>query len=71
MHGIIFTDLKTQRVADLRSMGGAARTAGIDMHAGQKTETLLTITTTSNRLLACQFLPTIGFGFPCCYLARR
>lgn len=50
MHGIIFTDLKTQRVADLRSMGGAARTAGIDMHAGQKTETLLTIATTSNRL---------------------
>ena len=43
-----------------------ARTAGIDMP-----ETLLTITTTSNRLLACQFLPTIGFGFPCCYLARR
>ena len=31
-------------------MGGAARTAGIDMHAGQKTETLLTIATTSNRL---------------------
>jgi len=45
-----FPDLKTQRVADLRSMGGAARTAGIDMHAGQKTETLLTIATTSNRL---------------------
>ena len=38
---------------------------------GQLPETLLTITTTSNRLLACQFLPTIGFGFPCCYLARR
>ena len=49
----------------------AARTAGIDMHAGLMSETLLTITTTSNRLLACQFLPTIGFGFPCCYLARR
>jgi len=49
----------------------AARTAGIDMHAGHLPETLLTITTTSNRLLACQFLPTIGFGFPCCYLARR
>ena len=43
-----------------------ARTAGIDMP-----ETLLTITTTSNRLLACQFLPTIGFGFPYCYSARR
>ena len=39
--------------------------------AGHLPETLLTITTTSNRLLACQFLPTIGFGFPCCYLARR
>jgi hypothetical protein len=49
----------------------AARTAGIDMHAGLMSETLLTITTTSNRLLACQFLPTIGFGFPYCYSARR
>ena len=48
-----------------------ARTAGIDMHAGLMSETLLTITTTSNRLLACQFLPTIGFGFPYCYSARR
>ena len=48
-----------------------ARTAGIDMHAGLMPETLLTITTTSNRLLACQFLPTIGFGFPYCYSARR
>jgi hypothetical protein len=42
--------------------GGADRR---DRHARrQKTETLLTIATTSNRLLACQFLPTIGFGFP-------
>jgi hypothetical protein len=49
----------------------AARTAEIDMHAELMSETLLTITTTSNRLLACQFLPTIGFGFPCCSLARR
>ena len=42
----------------------AARTAVIDMHAGLMPETLLTIATTNNRLPACQFLPTTGFGFP-------
>jgi hypothetical protein len=46
-----FPDLKYPTLSGFAiDGGGAARTAGIDMHAGQKTETLLTIATTSNRL---------------------